>query len=258
MAQITALQVTEAVAISQTEAEWGVGIAKLHDAAGTLLHLGEKSTGLQEPDCAGSWFEFYTRSAYAQIGYSIKGVLTLLQRAYYMESLILVRHLLEVVVQLRFFNESPESLRPHLEDKHRISLRRMFERFAPGFYDETYGLVLSGVAHGKHGAMLFRLDRKSAEIRSGCFYDGRSAALVIYYLLSLVAALFTFYRSFVRAEIAEEVWADIDDYHAWFRRSLRDQIQLNPESESWYAEVFQLLGLEPLGKTSNPIAPADA
>ena len=73
--------------------------------------------------------------------YSFRAVSALAYRGYNPEGYVVLRHILEVFVQLRYFSIHRDLLRPHLEAKSakgRVKFKTMFEEFSPGYYDDYY------------------------------------------------------------------------------------------------------------------------
>ena len=85
---------------------------------------------------------------YVQAPYTFRSLLTLYQQGYYLEAIVLYRHLLEVFVQLRYFHDHPEEYTAHILNSPRVSFKKMFESFSSGFYASHYSRQYSEAAHG--------------------------------------------------------------------------------------------------------------
>ena len=106
-------------------------------------------------------FAYYT---YIRMPYTIKSVGDLWLKGYYLESSILLRHVLESLAQLRYFSNHIDEIRGHLVNGKRVTFRTIFNSIIPGFYKNYYGRLLSGFAHGSTITSLFHEDRSSATL----------------------------------------------------------------------------------------------
>src|SRR5215213_11095444 len=107
----------------------------------------------------GNW-QHYCVGQYAQSSYTFMSAYHLWRKAYYLETSILLRHLLEVFVQMRYFEKHPESLLKHMTGRSqndRVRFVKMFDELSPGSYKPIYSEVFSTYAHGSAN-MIFRAD----------------------------------------------------------------------------------------------------
>ena len=89
-----------------------------------------------------------TAERYYQLPYTFWEIFNLSQNGSYLEAGILNRHLLEVLIQAKYFQRFPEKLSDHELGKKRVQFRVMFDEFSPDFYRDDYGKLHSGWAHG--------------------------------------------------------------------------------------------------------------
>ena len=91
---------------------------------------------------------FFVFERSVRIPYTLRSIWILTVAGYYAEAAILLRHLLETFVQMRYFTKHPSKLIGHLtgKKKDRVAFSTMFGEFSPEYYDRHYR-VLCGVAH---------------------------------------------------------------------------------------------------------------
>ncbi len=100
---------------------------------------------------------YYFSTQYLQTPFTVRCVYDCFEKGYFLEALILMRHLLEAFVQMRYFRRHLNQLDAHITSDKRISFKRMFDEFVPGFYSKYYGKQVSEAAHGIAFKFFFRL-----------------------------------------------------------------------------------------------------
>ena len=135
-------------------------------------------------------------SGTVQAPYSMRSILLLWERGHYVQALVLVRHLQESFVQVRYFQGHPAQLKSHWTARkrgERVSFFRMYEDASPGYYARQYGPLLSGVSHAGLAISVFSEWVQSAPgapatmlPRLGCSYSERQAAAVMNLTLALL------------------------------------------------------------------------
>lgn len=83
----------------------------------------------------------------------------LLCRGSYLTASLVLRQSYEILVQCKYFHDHPELCQKHLiaqGSRDRVSFKKMFDEYCPGFYGDYYGKMLSGMAHGGIAAGIFR------------------------------------------------------------------------------------------------------
>lgn len=77
----------------------------------------------------------------------------------YLTATLMLRQSYEILVQCKYFHDYPELCLKHLtaqRSRDRVSFKKMFDEYCPGFYGDYYGKMLSGMAHGGIAAGIFR------------------------------------------------------------------------------------------------------
>jgi hypothetical protein len=144
-----------------------------------------------------SGYQGFAQHSLMSIGHTGGAVFDLWTRAFYLEAVTLVRNMLEVLVQIRYFARHRDAYMPHVRAiaaragnimegaKKKIRFDQMFDDVAPGFYRPHYANLLSDMAHGGLASMIMRLDTdpvaKTETPVFGCIYDEKRAAVVLAY-----------------------------------------------------------------------------
>ena len=82
----------------------------------------------------------------------------MLCRGSYLTAALMLRQSYEILVQCKYFHDHPELCLKHLtshRSRDRVSFKKMFDEYCPGFYKDYYGIMLSGMAHGGIAAGIF-------------------------------------------------------------------------------------------------------
>ena len=175
-------------------------IANFPSFLDTLLQLHYFSDREYDVETANGHFKSWCYHQYFRIPYSFRSIYILFERGHYLESLIIVRHVIEVFVQLRFFFKYPERLYPHLSNPNkRVSFRKMFDEFSSDFYSKWYIKHLSSWAHGGVGVLNFRFNLHSSENVEpvyGTPYDEFNAGIPVVNLIAFMYGYINFFPVF--------------------------------------------------------------
>lgn len=121
---------------------------------------------------------------YLRLPYNLRSINILWSTGFYLESIIILRQILESFVTLRYFDINRDKIRLHFNPRIRkghITFRTMFDKFVPGFYEVYYGPLFSNIAHGGISAFRFRTRFKSpsnGEIQYGCKFDQNNSNFI--------------------------------------------------------------------------------
>jgi hypothetical protein len=143
------VKLTEAQAVDETRSVFGETDLGLNFIINTWFKV-QHFTGKVEPVTTDhGCFQSYAYFQCLQSPYTLLSAYELWQRASYVEASILLRHSLEVFVQLRYFHKHPELCMNHVTEqpKGRRKFLTMFDDLAPGLYDVAYR-NLSKITHG--------------------------------------------------------------------------------------------------------------
>ena len=184
-----------------------------------LQYFAERGYDVEEPE---GRFKSWCYYQYVRIPYTFRSAYILVERGHNLESVILLRHIVEVFVQLRYFHRYPEKLKDHVSGKSRLRFNEIIGEFSIDFYRKWYIKQLSSIAHGGVGVLNFRLNIRSAEdidVIMGSTYD-------VYYLGYAVNQLIAFFFGFIRS------------FEVFFPK-FREQTEIKTISQ--YDEVLKLL-----------------
>lgn len=138
-----------------------------------------------EPESSDHYFHSFAFYTYYRLPYSIRAIYKLWEEGYYLESLIILRHIVEGFIQLRYFYKYKEKIEPHFaatRSRDRISFKTMFNEFSDGFYEIMYGKFFSRFAHGHVVTSIFKAEftpDKKQKLVYGSKYDDLKSRLVI-------------------------------------------------------------------------------
>lgn len=102
--------------------------------------------------------------AFYHLPYNLRACFLLWIRGYYLEASQLVRFMLEVLVKIQYLEKHPEQIEAIWLNKKfgktKISIKTIFEKTIPGYYEIYYGKLLSGFIHGSAAILVFKTSWK--------------------------------------------------------------------------------------------------
>jgi hypothetical protein len=237
------VKLTEQAAQCATRTKFGETDFRLGFALDTWLKV-QHFVGEREPiNTDAGAFQSYAYFQYLQSPYTLMSAYDLWQRAYYLEAAILLRHLFEVFVQLRYFQKHPELCMNHVtatQAKARVRFDTMFNEIAPGSYEVAYR-NLSTIAHGNMN-FGFRGDLSASTVSGtehivppfvGAQFEANRAMLIHAFYVSIALGFFNYFGSFfpkntiaTDAALAE----DAADTQKWLEAVFEHKRQNVPDS----------------------------
>jgi hypothetical protein len=153
------------------------------------------------PDSDDHYFHSLAYYNYARLPYNIRSVYTIWEKGYYLESIVLLRHIVEGFIQLRYFFKYKDKIKTHFEasrSRDRIQFKTMFDEFAMGFYEIMYGKFYSRFAHSHFVSSIFRANftPERGELIYGCEYNDQHANLIINQLTTFCYAYLNYIEVF--------------------------------------------------------------
>jgi len=161
--------------------------------------LYETDLGKEAPQTDRENVEAFCRNHFFTSVYSFKSCLFLCFSGYYNEGAIIVRHLFELLIRMKYMNKHPQTWKKYLKRKSPASFKVMIDDIAPSCYRDYE--MLCGYAHGGLESFLFKFRSKrrsdgsiarSADV--GIEYNEDSAT----YLMNLI---FPFYYAYLKLYI---------------------------------------------------------
>jgi hypothetical protein len=207
---------TEEEAVRVTDGNFGQFPLAVTDSINTLLRLQYCHGTLEPASTDQGGFQVYCVGQYAQAIYTLLTAFRLWRQADYLESWVLIRHLFEVFIQMRYFERHAEQLAQHNASKTRrgrIHFSTMFNEFSTDAYEQIYGFPLSRFAHGSAN-LLFRGEFAAPETEGspkrmrpimGCQFDKRQAKSCYFFIANVALGLLNCHSSFFpRTTIADD------------------------------------------------------
>jgi hypothetical protein len=214
----------------------------------------------EEPNEAPSVYRSWAHGAYVAAGHSFAALYHLFRVGFYLEALIVHRHLSEVLVQLVYFSTRqdkagahfiPPQLQPGqpppppaseagLPKKNSVQFKQMFDDVSLGYYERYYRMA-SELAHGGIGSGMLRNDHRAQTVTLGCQYDERHGSYVSNHA---VAMLYGFLRRF---PTVFPTWKETDAEPAYsgalksMDEILKSQWSEFPKSREWLSSVGKLI-----------------
>lgn len=196
-------------------------------------------------DAESIWGEFqsYCYIHYVQTPYTCWIIYSLYQKGYYLESVILYRHLLETFIQMRYFQKYTDKLNDHIKGEKRVQFKHMFEEFSKGYYGKYYGVLLSGAAHGVLMKSLFRFikpPKNQPDTIMGCQYIEAHATYVINQLIPLILGFFNFYSGFFpnNAIFTDTSFnKSVNESMEWLKKAIDSHKKTYPDSNEWISHI---------------------
>jgi len=178
---------TEDAVIKQTLDEYGElqdDLVNIIDLLFKLSHFLNEDVEIESVD---NNFQVLANSYYLQFPYTLKSIHDLWIKGSYLETLIILRHIIEGFAKLRYFTNHRDEILNHTNGKNRVRFKTMFDEIAPGYYRFHYGKILSDYAHGGFKAYMLRVEYSSqteGRVKVGCEFDTKYSGMIIYQVLT--------------------------------------------------------------------------
>lgn len=226
----------------QTESALAGIRQRTEPAINCLLQLVE-CTGSQSEQEDARASEWWAQATYLSAGHTSVALGDMLHRGFYLESAILLRHLTELLVQVRYFERHTKVVLQHLSAKRsrdRVKFQSMFDEVAPGYY-RTYYSLASSMAHGGVGSTMLRVDMTASKGRFGCHYDSDHCTLVANSWAAILHGFLTSFEfTFPQMKLDEasgaKLLASIAGLAGWLEAAWRE----HPKSHDWLRTLGRL------------------
>lgn len=222
------VKLTEEEALCATRSAFGETDFRLNFVLDTWLKMQHFPGNLEPATTDDGCFQSYAYFQCQQTPFTLLSAYDLWRRASYLEASVLLRHLLEVFVQLRYFQNHPDLCMNHVTEqpKGRVRFVTMFDELAPGSYDLAYR-KLSVIAHGNMN-LGFRGDLSAATTATGAehivpvfvgaqFERDRAILVHAFYIIVMIGFINYYQRFFPKNTIAgdAELVADLAEAQKW-------------------------------------------
>lgn len=178
---------TEESVVKQTLGEYGEleeNFGRIIDLLFKLSHFLNEDVKIESDENS---FQVLAYSSYLQFPYTLKSIHDLWIKGSYLESLILLRHIIEGFAKLRYFNNHKDEISNHIKGNNRVRFKDIFNEIAPVYYGFHYGKMLSDFAHGGFKAYLLRVEyfsQTNGRVKMGCEFDAKVSGVIICQVLS--------------------------------------------------------------------------
>ncbi len=211
----------------------------------------------------GPWAQLILTSA----GHTAAAAFSLWNRAYYLESMFLVRHLVEVLAQIRYYHSRRGAFLRHQRAAHEraggklsegaqakhIGFAEIFGKVAPRFHKTHYGALLSGMTHGGFAALIMRFEFKGpnepVKPTFGCIFSEDRAGIVASYLTLTMYGLIRAGLDLdpkVLGVADQETQAVVKRDVAWLGRSLQADWDEFPKKRDLLSACINMIGWRPV------------
>jgi uncharacterized protein DUF5677 len=176
--------------------------------------------------------------------FTFRATVLLSSRGYYLESQILDRSLIEILVKLRYFHKHPDKLVGFqsiaAKRKNGITWKEMFDEVLPGYYVDEYGWSMSYVAHGGVGANVYRTERDAAGNGFGdagvCYKEFWAGASINQKTVFMLGFLRTYRNIFPEAIglLSSELRSELSAVEDFLERCVKEHIASKGGSNDWH------------------------
>lgn len=196
----------------------------------------------KEVESDDGYYMAFAHNQLLKLPYTTRAITILTERGFYLESAQLVRHLLEVFVQLRYFNKYKEKLNNYVLKKNKITLKTMFSEFNAVLYSNMY-FALCEAAHGGFGSTVFRTIYTSATEGTtimGSKYNEMFSNYIlnqfiplIYGILNFIPVFFRYYKDLIPPNVELNRESSLIE--------LKTMMNTPPKSEEFLNEMKPLI-----------------
>lgn len=214
------------------------------DALSHLAYYCGKSPDTDTPDGV---FHSWCRAHYVRITYSFRSAYLLCFLGYYLESVIVLRHIIEVFAQIRYFDKHRSELEDHWKRTKIVRFKAIFDSLSPGYYEKFYGRQLSSLAHGGLGTSMFRFECYSPTESRTVMGSEYNEMLATYILIQIIAMLYGFLSYFPKFFPQFDLIADSDtkdarqDAMQWLEKCMNSHKTEYPKSHAWFQHIDKII-----------------
>ncbi len=240
------LQSTERSTIQTTIEElpiWHSKSVEIIDMLFSINYYTGKEDNAETPE---GTFHYVACSNYLRLPYTLSNIIDLIKKGAYLESTILIRHLYEILVQLRYFNVFKEKVHDYSIDKLRIQFKTMFDEICPELYTDVYKFF-SNYSHGGLWANKFRVNNISKDegfIYYGSDYIEKFALYVTAHQLFLSYGFMNYVPIFFK-KYNELIPKDIESKRTillnWLLESFETSYKEEYKNNGFYKNVVKLI-----------------
>lgn len=200
----------------------------------------------EDPETDKGGIQSVNRLQFIQSPYTFWTIYNLYEKGYYLEGIILYRHLLEAFIQMRYFNKHPQRLEQHIQGIKRVNFSAMFNEFSPGFYKPYYQKQLSEAVHGVLFKDIFRVDREEKRTRLGSEFHVDHATFIMNYCVPLILGYFNWFEHFFpnnTLNTDKDISNKFNNSKRWLESCFEGHKKANPRSETWHNHMKTFISI---------------
>lgn len=226
---------------------WGPGFDILTDSINIFFNLTHFLTEEIDPETNEGAFFNTAYSSYLRLPYTMYCIRNNWLNGFYLEAIVLLRHLIEGFACIRYFSNHKERVIPHYTAKRhrdRVTFREMFDELAPGFYLKIYGKIYSNFTHGGVGTLATRVKYTSpteGKVYVGCQFDETYSKMIIgqsnIYSYGYLCYLDEFFPT-INSRISEELINKIDAKKSELKHILNSE-KINEVAKEFWQEIIK-------------------
>ncbi|MCB2298886.1 hypothetical protein [Clostridium tagluense] len=178
---------------------------------------------------------------FVQFPYTLKLIYEQIMTGYYLESQILIRHLFETLLQLKYFYKNPDKIKAHFE--HNINVKKMVDNITNKPLYDCYR-QLCAYTHGFIMKDIHRTDRKNNVTYVGNVYNEDNCSVPINYISEIMLGFINIYGAiFTKNTLDESIVAkELREYSRDLCVILRDEhVRINKYSKEWHESMSDLI-----------------
>lgn len=205
--------------------------------------FGDVDTGSTET----SEFQNIAKATYMQLPYTFRSLCILYDNGYYLEGMIIFRHLIESFIMLKYFNKYPAKLVGHITQTKRVNFSAMFNEFSMGFNDLYYKSQYSEAAHGLVYKDIHRTNREDNSnpiVQMGCDYNEDHATYLLNNLVPIIYGFLNLFSVFYPQNTIESnatLCGEFEEVLVWLESSMKGHKEANPRSVTYYSHIEKLI-----------------
>lgn len=217
-----------------------------------LFHLTYFYGTKPEKETPEGYYHQFCWYAYYHLPYTLRACYLLWTRGYYLEASQLLRHILEVLVKMKYLEKHMDQTEAVWLNKKfgksRITIKKMFDEVIPGYYEINYGKLLSGFVHGGGAALLFKVKLMGPEdpvkVDQGVVFEENNASYVLNQLIVYILGYLEFFpvafpKGFISLNIpTRKKWESSRD---WCLKCIKSHKKEHPKSMGWYRQLKPLI-----------------
>lgn len=207
---------------------------------------------IKEAETEEGVFNSYCHTQYLIAPHSFRGCYILWGRGYYSEATIILRSILESLVQIKYLYSHKEKIKT-VWTTNDISIWVMLKSIGVSrdFYERFYGRLMSGVSHRKIAAEIFRVERRSAmegHVTMIPELNLEYAAYVINNFIAFIFGYLTFFKILFPEgyQLLEQDPSFCKQYKEsidWLNTNIQQHKKEFPRSLEWRKEIDKIIAV---------------